>query len=873
MSWIGEMWRRGGMLLRGERFDRELDEELRLHREMKERELSEGGVAADEAKHAANRAFGNFTSLRERTREAWGWRWLENFVEDCWYGARGLRKNPGYAATTVITLILGIGATTAIFSVVNTVLLRPLPYIDPSRLVQIEENHDGATNFSYATYRDLVAARPKSLEEIASYRPWTFNISGGAEPEQTDGAMASMDLFAALGVRPELGRVFTSDEFHEGADHVAVLSYGLWQRQFGCSTDAIGKTIRVSDIPTVIVGVMPAGFDFPRGARIWTPLVANGELQNNRRAHLFHVIGRTPKYVTPAQVETELQGFARGVEEQNRGVDPGLRITAGNLRERITARVRPGLLVLLGAVGLVLLVACANVANLMLMRNTMRAREFAVRAALGAGRSRLLRQCFAESTVLGALGAGGGVLLAIWCTKLIAASGPGDVPRLNEVRADVPTMLFAAGLALLTAFVFGAVPAAEASWSDPNDTLKEGAKGTASAKGRKLRGVLVVAEIALALMLLAGAGLLMNSFVRLSRVSPGFDEGNLLTANVFLSPMKFSDEQIAPFFEAVLERVRALPGVKSAGVVNTLPVQGGAATDFAVEGRPTPRPEEEPNADIRVIAGDYFSTMRIPLLRGRWFDAHDGAASKKVMVINQTMAETYWPGVSAIGQRVTMKDWGPPLTGEVVGVVGNVKSDALDAQPGNMIYWPEAQFPSIFDNLVVRTSGDPMLVAADLKAAVHSVDADLPVAKVATMEQRLTDSVGRRRLQAILLSAFAGLALSMATVGIYGVMAYSVSGRGREIGIRIALGAERREVRNLILREGLGWAALGAGIGLAGAVGLSGLLSSLLYGVTPRDPVTLGGVTLLLVSVAMIACYLPARRATKVDPMAALRHE
>jgi putative ABC transport system permease protein len=871
MSRIGEIWRRIGMLVRRGKFERELDEEMRLHRDMKERELVADGAAAEEARYAAARQFGNVLWLREESRERFGWNWVEDLLQDCWYGARGLRKSPGYAATAVITLILGIGATTATFSVVNTVLLQPLPYTDPARLVRIEENHDGAINFSYANYRDLAATRLRSLERLGAYRPWTFNVSGGTEPTQTEGAMISADLFEVLGARPELGRGFREEEQREGAGNVAVLSYGLWQRQFGGDRNVVGKTIRVSDVPHAIVGVMPAGFEFPQGARIWTPLAADGQLQNNRRSHLLRVIGRLAPGAGAKQAEAELQAFAQGVEEKNPGVDPGLQIAAGNLRERITAPVRPALLVLLGAVGLVLLAACANVANLMLMRNTSRAKEFAVRAALGAGRGRLLRQCFAESALLGLAGAGGGVLLAMWCVKVIATFGPEDVPRLGEAHVDAAVLAFAVGLALLTAIVFGAVPAAEASRSNARDALREGAKGTASVEGMRLKGMLVAAEIALALMLLAGGGLLMNSFLRLSRVSPGFDERNLLTANIFLSPNRYTPEQIAPFFDRVLERVRAIPGVESAAIVNTLPVSGGAATDFVIEEQPGATAENEPSADIRVIAGDYFSTMHIQLLRGRWFDAHDTESSGKVMVINQTMAEKYWPNESPIGKRVTMKDWGPPLTGEIVGVASNVKSEALDAQPANMIYWPERQFPSIFDNIVVRTSGDPVALAAELKAAVWSVDGDLPLARMATMEERLTESVAPRRMQTALFGVFAGLSVLMAVVGIYGVMAYAVSGRSREIGIRMALGADTRAVRNLVLREGLFWTAIGIGVGLAAALGLAGALSSLLYGVTPRDPGTIGGVTVLLVIVAIMACYLPARRATKMDPMDALR--
>jgi predicted permease len=872
---IGEIWRRIAVLLRRGAAARELDEEMMLHREMKERELRADGVEGDDARYAASRVFGNGMALREQGREAWGWRWLEDFAQDCWFGVRGLRKNPGYAATAVVTLVLGIGATTAIFSVVNTVLLRPLPFADPTRLVRIEESHTAAANLSYANYVDLLAARPKSMERVGAYRQWTFNVSGGAEPVQAEGAMISASLLDALGVAPAAGRGFTEDDQHEGADNLAIVSYGLWQRQFGGDAGVVGKTIRVSDVPHVIVGVMPAGFDFPQGTEIWTPLMTDGELSRNRRSHLLRVVGRLAPGMTLAQADAEMSAFAESVMRQNPGVEPGLRVQVRNLREKITAPVRPALLVLLGAVGLVMLAACANVANLVLMRNTARVREFAMRAALGAGNGRLLRQCLAEGIVLGLAGAIGGVLLAVWCLKLIVAFGPEDVPRLHDVHVDAWMLGFAIILSLVTAIVFGLVPAAEASRTDPNGALKQGPRGSTSVRGAKLREALVVAEIALALMLLAGSGLLMNSFVRLSQVWPGFDERNLLTANLFLSPTRYENERVAPFFDAVLDRMRTIPGVQSAAVVNTLPVSGGASTDFRIEGQPVPVAGNEPDADIRVVAGDYFAAMRIPLLGGRWFDGHDTGGSSTVMVINRTMAEHYWSGENPIGKRVTMLDWGPPLTGEVVGVVGDVKSARLDSVAGNMIYWPERQFPSIFGNLVVRVEEgrDPKQAAGALKAAVHAVDPDLPLARIATMEERLAASVKPRRMQTLLLGVFASLALSMAVVGIYGVMAYSVSDQRRELGIRMALGADGTTVRRMILRDGLRWTAIGVGIGLAGALGVAGVLSSLLYGVAPRDPVTIGGVTMLLVGVAMIACWVPAHRAMRTDPMVALRHE
>ena len=883
MSWMGEMWRRVEMLWHGEKFARALEEEMRLHRERRERELRDSGLSAEEARYRAAREFGNATWLREESRAGWGWSWAEDLVKDFVYGARGLRKSAGFTGTAVATLILGIGATTAIFSVVNTVLLKPLRYSEPARLVRIEEKHQGweTVALSHATYLDVAKGKYNALAEVAGYRPFSFNVTGEGEPEQVDGAFVSANFFSTLGVAPELGRGLTKDEERAGANHVVVLSYALWQRRFGGDASVIGKTIRVSDTPHEIAGVMPARFELPEQTRwlpgsgvagLWTPLVIEGETAKNRRSHLVKCIGRLAPGASLTAAQAELERVAQRVNEENPGVDPGMGLGAWNLKERLTARVQPALLVLLGAVGLMVLAACANVANLVLMRNTGRAREFAVRAALGAGRARLLRQSFVESALLGLTGGAGGVLLAEWSVRLIAAVGPQDVPRLSEVRVDGTVLAFAMGLSVLTAIVFGAVPAAQACWADPNESLKEGAKGTTSAKGARLRGALVVAEVALALMLLAGGGLLMNSFVRLSRVSPGFDEKNVLAMSLFLSPAKYAnrDGAIAPFLESVAERARALPGVVSAGIVNSLPVKGGVGTDFVIVGRP--KGKEDLDADVRIADENYFETMRIPLLRGRWFNRFDTERSKKVMVISAAMAQKYWPNENPIGAQVTMLDWGPPLTGEIVGVVGDIK-DALDQPASSFFYWPERQFPSIFASLVLRTAGEPTSVAPAVKAAIWSVDPNQPVASVQTMEQVLADSVGRRKMQTVLLGAFAGMALLMAMVGIYGVMAYSVSARGREIGIRMALGADRGAVRNLVLREGMRWTAAGTALGLAGTAAMAGVLSSLLYGVTPRDPGTLAAVTVLLAAVAMAASYLPARRAMRMDPMRTLRTE
>ena len=880
---IVEWMRRLSTLLRRGKFDRELAEEMRLHRELRERELRARGMDADEASRLSRKQFGNESLWQDRSRTAWGWTGLETLLRDCLYASRSLLKAPTYAATAALTLVLGIGASTAIFSVVNTVLLRPLHYADSSRLLRLEEKHQGweSVAFSYATYLDLARAPLPSIPSVAGYRPFSFNVTGGGEPEQVDGAFISANLFSTLGVYPELGRPFTADEQREGANHVVILSYGLWQGRFGGAPDVLGKTLRVSDAPYEIVGVMPAGFQFPDQTSwlpgsgtmgLWIPMPFDGELTANRRSHLIKSIGRLAPGATLAEARAELDSLARQINQRFPGVDEGMGIGAWNLKQRMTAHVQPALLVLLGAVALMVLAACANVANLVLIRNTSRSREFAVRAALGASRGRLLRQSLVESALLGLAGGAGGVLLAVWSVRLIAALGLQDVPRLSEVRVDGYVLAFAFGLSLSTALLFGAVPALQSCWTDPNDSLKQGAKGSTSSKGTRLRAALVVAEVSLALMLLVGAGLLINSFVRLSQVSPGFDEKNLLTMSLFLSPARYDSRgpEIASFLETVAGRARSVPGVVSATVVNSLPVKGGVNTDFEIVGRP--KGKQDLDADVRIADENYLETMRIPLLRGRWFNRFDTARNKKVIVISAAMARKYWPDENPVGAQVTMLDWGPPLTGEIVGVVGDIR-DALDQPASSFFYWPERQFPSIFASLVVRTAGEPSRSAQAVKEAVWSVDPAQSVASVQTMEEILAGSVARRRMQTALVGAFAALALLLAVVGIYGVLAYSVSERTREMGIRMALGANAVSVRNLVLREGSALTSIGLAIGLAGAIALAGVLSTQLYGIAPRDPATLAGITLLLAVVSMAACYLPARRATRVDPVVALRHE
>ena len=861
-------------LARRRRRDEELDSEVRSYAEMLAEQKVREGMRPEEARRAARLEMGGVEQVKEQVREARAGAWLDSLLQDFRYGMRMLRKSPGFAAVAIVTLALGIGANTAIFSVVDAVVLRPLPYAQPSRLVRIEEAHPDirSINFSYANYFDLADAPPASVESMAAYRFWTYNITGKGEPEQALGAMVSPGFFQLLGVAPQIGRGFLPGEDQPGKDAVVVISFGLWQRRFGGAEEAIGKSLKVSDVPRTVVGVMPAGFQFPESAEIWTPLVRD-ELHSNRRSHLLQVIGRLRPGATLPQLQAQLGARAKSINDQNPGVDSGFAIAAGELQERVVAPVRPALLVLLGAVGFLLLVACANVGNVILMRNSRRGIEFAVRGALGAGAGRLMRQLLVESALLGTIGGTAGLLVAEACLRIIVKFGPADIPRLNQVKLDGPVLLATLGISLTSALLFGLMPAITAARSDPNDSLKEGARGMHGRSGARLRGALVIAEIALALILLAGGGLLLNSFERLSHVELGFDPQNVLTMNLFISPTRHSEAEIGPMLDHIVSRIRALPGVVATGSINILPGVRGVSTDFEIEGRPNSVLGEEPSADIGMVTNGYFQTMRIPLLRGREFTPTDSANSPAVMVINSKMAQRYWPNEDPIGKRVTMKDWGPPRTGMIIGIVGDVKSEGLDAPPPNTIYWPVSQFAQIFHNIVVRTAGDPRQVIGAAENQVWAVDAEQPIASVQPMDVVLADSLAPRRLQASLLGGFAGLALVIAAVGIYGVMAYSMSCRRHEIGIRMALGANSARVRGLALREGMRLTLAGIGLGTAGALGATRSLGKMLYGVRPDDPLTFVLVAVLLGGVALAACYVPAWRAARIDPMQALRYE
>jgi putative ABC transport system permease protein len=881
-TWISMLASRARALLSRRKTTAEFSHELEEHLALLTEENMKRGMTQAEAERAAKMRLGGMTQLQETNRELHGWSTAETFFQDIRYALRTLRKSAGFTAVCVLTLGLGIGASAAIFSVVNGVLLRPLPYPNHERLLRIGETHQGNAgglsgsfgNATYANFNDLERAA-STVENLSAFREWSFNLTGDGEPEQVPGALVSGDFFAAMGSSPVLGRMIVPEDDAPGADsNVAVLSYALWQRRFGSDRGIVGRRLRINAEDYLVLGVMPRGFDYPQKSEVWCPLVPHGKFRNNRRAHLLTILADLRTGQTLGSAQTEIGAIGEQIEKQSKSDDPDMALSTVSLKKTIVAPVQPALVILVFAVGLLLIMACANLANLLLARGTAREKEFALRTALGAGRLRLVRQLLTESFVVAMLGAALGLAIAAWSLQFISALDSQDLPRFGEISMDWRVLGFTLAVSCLSGLLFGLAPAVSSSKADLNMSLKEraansfgGSRGTSRA--------LMVPQFALAVVLLVGAGLLGSSFVRLLRVNPGFRANGVLAAQLFLSPVEYPerDQRGALMLQQMLAKVRSIPGVRSAGMVTALPITGGASTDFVVEGRPLPPANDEPSADIRSVDSGYFRAMGIPLLAGRGFTESDNSTAKRVMVINQTMVRQYWPNQNPIGQHVTMKDWGPPLTGEIVGVVGDVKTNGLDEAVGPMIYWPYFEFPELFNTIVVRSDGDPSSFVPAVKAAIWSVNKNQPISQIETMEQVLSESLARRRLYMILLGVFAGAALLLAGVGIYGLVSYSVSRRIHEMGVRIAVGAERGDVLRLVLSQGTRVAVLGIVIGIGAALGLTRLMRSLLFGVSATDPLTFVAVATLLVLVALGASFLPARRAMRVDPMVALRHE
>jgi putative ABC transport system permease protein len=808
---------------------------------------------------------------------------MDKLLQDLRYAARRLASSPGFAAAALLTLALGIGANSAIFSVVDGVLLRPLPFREPDRLVRLYTHGAGAPP-SEISAPDFMSLREQSgvFTDVAAYTESNATLTGTGEPESLKGLWVSAGFFRVLGVSPVLGRGFVPDANLPGHAREVVLSYGTWRDRFGSDARVLGRTLMLNGVQRTVVGVMPEGFAYPSDRQLWIPIPYDSSFSasasTNRRAEYLDAVGRLKPGVSLARAQSAVATVAARLRREYPETNTGVEATVLGLHEATVGDVRMPLLVLLGAVGFVLLIACVNVANLLLARMAARESEIAVRAALGAGRGALVRQLLTENLLLGVLGGTLGLLLAHWGVAALVSLRPQDIPRLDAVGLDGRAVAFTGAVSLLTSVLVGIFPALKATRPDLAASLREGGRGGGAGRAAtRLRGTLVVAEVAMAVVLLAGAGLLIRSFVQLQRVDPGFRPDGVVSFDLTLPRAAYpEDAQVGAFHAALLGRIREMPGVKSAGAVSAIPM-GGSKTNitFDVVGRAPAKQGEEPSMDVRLATADYVRTMGIPVLRGRAFDTRDRAGSAPVVLLNQAAARRFFAGEDPLGRRIEL-GWtrdGVAVGGEVVGVVGDVREDALEHGAEPEIYIAAAQVPPPSMNVVVRAAGDPAALAPALRREVRAMDANLPLRSLRTVDRVLAESVARPRFYMLLLAVFAGVALLLAAIGIFGVMAYSVSQRTREIGIRMALGAEPRAVLRNVVGGAMSLVGVGLGVGILAAFAVTRILQGLLFEVTPADPVTYLAVSTTLAAVALGAGYLPARTATRVDPMVTLRHE
>ena len=872
-------WFRAG--LHRSRMEQEMDSELRFHIESYTADLTAKGVPVEEAKRRAQMEFGAIEAHKEECREALGLRLFDDFCGDVRYEFRMLRAAPAFTTVVVLTLALGIGANTAIFNVVNTVLFRPLPYPQSERLVQMWSTNANTNRWGiwtayprFADWRRLAT----SFEEMAAVRSWVVNLSGGDQPEALNTVLASSRLFQALRVQPALGRSFLPEEDQPGHDHVIILSHGLWERRFGSDRAVIGRPITIDRQSYTVIGVMPPEFRFPpdlppaQSIDAWLP-PAPDPSQNERDSNNYYIVARLKSGVSTAQAQAEMDAINHGLAEKH-PEDRELGVKVAGWQQQVGSEIRPALLTLWGAITLVLLIACANVANLLLARGAARQREAAVRQALGAGRARLTRQLLTESLVLAFLGGAAGLALAYFGLDLFIRLAP-DIPRLSETTMDPRMFVFSAALTLGTGLLFGMAPALYSSKTDLQDALREsGSRLTAGSGRTRMRSALVVAEMALALMLLTGACLLLRSFVKVQQVDPGFNARNLLTAFVMLPASKYPEPRNqAAFFHDLVERIALIPGVDCAGGADSAPMLSNDAGQVSIEGLEARPGEESIEAERPKITPDYFRAMGIRLKRGRTFTWADNQNSPPVAIVNEAAARQYWPNADPMGKRVRLDDGSSPVWRQVIGVVGNVRQDGIVKAGRPEVYAPLLQAPVPYLVLTVRTRVEPEALTAAVRHAAMAVDKDQPLFRIQTMQQVVSDSVGGRRFQMALLTLFASVALMLAAVGIYGLTSYSVAQRTHEIGIRMALGAKRGGVLQLILAQGLVLAAAGVALGIGGALILTRFLSSLLFGVSSSDPLTFMAASLLLAAVATVAGFIPAWRAAQADPVVALRYE
>ncbi len=805
---------------------------------------------------------------------------MGSFAQDIRYGVRLLAKRPGFTFIAVLALALGIGANSAIFSVVNTLLLRPLPFKDSDRLVwfyEIQPKLDRAP-FSPADFLDF-QAQNSSFEELTSFRSMSFSLTGGDQPERVRGAVVSANFFSTLRAEPIEGRTFLPEEGQAGASRVAVVSYSFWQNRFGGDPDLLGKTITANDESVMVIGIMPASFNYPRRAEFWVnPRQVVPDLfstfTNNltamRGTHYLAVFGRLKDGATLATAQGDIDTVVAGVQQQH---NTNHSVHLVTMHEHTVGDTRPALIILMVAVGFVLLIACANVANLMLARATGRYKEMAIRTALGASRSRVIRQLLTESLLLALMGGAFGIFLAWQGVKLLVAVSPSNTPRLSEIGLDGQVFLFTLAVSLLTGIIFGLAPALQASKPDLNEALKEGGRSGSDGSRRSfVRNLLVVAEVALSLVVLIGAGLLVKSFGRLLNVEPGFNTSNTLTGRISLPGKKYGDSaKRLAFFNELIRRFEAIPGIEGVAISNDLPIEGTDTTSYpTIEGQQNGEDDRFLVGHHAVNAG-YFKAMGVPLLRGREFTSRDIEGAPPVVVINETAARRIWPDEDPVGKRFKFGGNDDPWL-EIVGVVGDIKHNGLDAEPSLESYAPYAQASDTYMTFALRAPNAATLVSA-VRREVQAIDKDQPISETRLMDDLLSESVAPRRFPMVLFSLFAGVAMLLAAVGIYGVMSYSVTQRTHEIGIRMALGAGQKDVLRLVLRQAITVALIGIAAGLGGAFALTHLMSSLLFGVSATDPVTFVAIPVVLIGVALAACAVPARRAMKVDPMVALRYE
>lgn len=866
--------------------DADLQHEIEIHIQQLTKEAIAAGMTETEARAKALREFGPIEQTKEMCRETRRVSWIQDLTQDFRYGVRMLRESPGFSAVALLTLALGIGANTAIFSIVDAVLLRSFPYPDPNQLVVLFnvplKQQDALSSISY---RDFTHLREQNgaFSEMAGNTFHDLTLTGAGEPFIVNTADVTPEIFPLLNANPLAGRTLLPEDGKQGAPAVAVLSENLWRSRFGSNPNLVGQSITLDMRSFTVVGILPASFRYPDGAPrqdVWISVMQDplfGPLTSQPRVRLLGVIGRLKPGITVTEAQAEMNALGARLAKEFPGEDSGFTIRIQPYRQAVVGNVKPALLILLSAVFLVLLMACANIANLLLSQATSRGREIAVRIALGASRARIVRQLLTESALLGLLGGLAGVLLAVCAVRGLQPLLPPDVVQISSIHVGVPVLVFALFLSLAAAVAFGLGPALLATPSKLQINIKEGGERTGQRSGEHIRSFLAIAEISLAMVLLVAAALLIRSFALVTSVNPGFDPLNVTEAEVSLPQFQYSTpHQWTAFSNELLARLHGQPGMHDSAVAAPLPMdrQGQATFEFSIVGNPPLPPGKSITANYATVSPGYFHVMRIPLLRGRFFSEQDSPSNPNVAIISETLGQRYFPNQDPIGRH--MRFGFPPNSNvprEIVGIVGDVRDVALSQKPGPAMYVPFAQAPLYGGEVVVRSSLSVPSVAAAIRQAVHSIDKNLPVTDVAPFPNALGQSISRERFRTLLLGSFGALALVLAAVGIFGVISYSASQRRREIGIRMAVGAQRRDVLRLILGQGAKLALLGLGIGVVLSLMLTRLMSSLLYSVSATDPVTFGTVAIVLLSVAVAACYIPARRATRVDPMVTLRYQ